>query len=200
MSITTTGTLVMYYAAPVWIPDAMHPDGGREDQQLSITLKAAADEKEYQFNLPITDKTPATKQLDEWQAEAKLVTVYSSSVRALSFLHDNTKDEHGNPLKKYQRAGRKVQVGDVTVETDAFVVFAAYDIRLAGTAELEAEAQKAHGDYLRKQAEYRKRSVQARIEKAKQLVEERRSQAKAAVATATAAAGAGATGGARKTA
>jgi hypothetical protein len=63
---TTTGHLAIAYAAPVAIRDTTAPDGLRVDDQLSVTLKSASDEKEYQFNLPITEKTPALKQPDEW--------------------------------------------------------------------------------------------------------------------------------------
>jgi len=186
---------------PTWIPDATSPDRGREEQQLSITVKAASDEKEYAFNLPITDKTVGLQQLEQWQHEGKLITVYSSTVRALPIVHDTSKDAEGNPLKKYQRAGKKVTVGQgLTIETDAFVVFSAYDVRLAGQANLDQEAQQAHGEHLKRQAEYRRRSVQTRIEKAKQLVEERRAQAKAQVQASANGAPAATAGAGRKSA
>ena len=125
----------------------------------------------------------------------------SSTVRALPFVHDTSKDAEGNPLKKYQRAGKKVTVGQgLTIETDAFVLFSAYDVRLAVQADLDQEAQQAHGEYLKRQAEYRRRSVQARIEKAKQLVEERRTQAKALAQASANGATAAAAGAGRKSA
>jgi hypothetical protein len=184
--LTQTGNIAIVYAAPVGIPDASAPEGVRIEEQLSVTLKSAADEKEYQFNLPISDKTPALKQLEEWQAEGQLVTILASSVRALPFIHDTSKDAEGNPLKRYQRPGRKVAVGGNTIEADAFVVFQGYDIRLAGSVDHAQEAQKAHGEYLKRQAEYRRRSVQARIEKAKERITAQKEAVKAAQTAQTA--------------
>ena len=179
--LTQTGNIAIVYAAPVGIPDGSAPDGLRVEEQLSVTLKSASDEKEYQFNLPITEKTPALKQLEEWQAEGQLVTILASSVRALPFIHDTSKDAEGNPLKRYQRPGRKVSVGgNLTIEADAFIVFQGYDIRLAGSVDHAQEAQKAHGEFLKRQAEYRRRSVQARIEKAKERIKAQQEAAKSA--------------------
>jgi hypothetical protein len=201
---TATGTLPMVYEATYAIPDPSTPEGIREGQQLVLILKSVSDEKEYQFTLPITEKTPALKQLEEWQNDGKQVSVFASALRALPFVHDTTKGKDGNPVKRYQRPGRKVTVGNgVTVETDAFVVFTAYDVRLAGSVELDTEAQKAHGDYLKRQAEYRRRSVQQRVEKARQLVEERKAQIRTQAAQGTQgtqAGGGGATGATRKSA
>ncbi len=70
----------------------------------------------------------------------------------------------------------------------------------AGQANLDQEAQQAHGEYLKRQAEYRRRSVQTRIEKAKQLVEERRAQAKAQVQAGANGATAATAGAGRKSA
>jgi hypothetical protein len=180
---TTTGHLSVVFVQPVGIPDPSAPDGLRVEDQLSVTIKASADEKEYQFNIPIGDKTPSLQQLEEWQAEGKLVTAFASSVRALPFIHDTSKDEAGNPVKKYQRPGRKVTVtANLTVEADAFVVFQGYDLRLAETANLGEEATKAHGEFLKRQAEYRKRSVASRIEKAKERIAAQREAAKVTLA------------------
>lgn len=180
---TESGHIVIVYPQPVAFPDPNAPDGLREEEQLSVTIKAASDEKEYQFNIAITEKTPSLATLEEWQADGKLVTAFASSVRALPFVHDTSKDEAGNPLKKYQRPGRKVQVGDQQIETDAFVIFAGYDLRLAESLDHAAEATKAHGEFLKRQAEYRKRSVAARIEKARERVVKLREEAKAKLAT-----------------
>ena len=181
--LTQTGNIAVVYVAPVGIPDPAAPDGVRVEEQLSVTLKASSDEKEYQFNLPIAEKTPALKQLEEWQAQGQLVTIFASSVRALPFVHDTSKDEQGNPLKRYQRAGRKVAVGaNLTIEADAFVVFQGYDLRLAGSVDHAQEAQKAHGEFLKRQAEYRRRSIQARIEKAKERIKQQQEAAKTAQA------------------
>ena len=180
MSIASTGTISLVFSSPVALPDAAAPDGLRIDQQISLTLKLASDDKEYQFNLPVTEQTIGLDQLEAWQAEGKLVTVLASGVRALPFVHDTSKDADGNPLKKYQRAGRKVSIGEgLTVETDAFVVFQAYDVKLAGQLDLAAEAQQAHVTNLRRQAEYRKRSVAVRIERAKELVQRKQAEAAA---------------------
>jgi hypothetical protein len=168
---TDTGYLAMCYIAPIGIPDPSAEDRLRVEDQLSVTLKSASDEREYQFNLPITDKTPGLKQLEEWQAEGELVTILASTVRALPFIHDDSKDAEGNPLKRYQRPGRKVAVGaNLIVEADAFIVFQGYDIRLAGNVDHAQEAQKAHGEFLKRQAEYRRRSIQGRIDKAKERI------------------------------
>jgi hypothetical protein len=181
--ITQTGHLAMAYIVPVGTPDTTAPKGLRVEDQFSVTLKSASDEKEYQFNLPITEKTPSLKQLEEWQAAGQLVTVFASTVRALPFIHDNSKDAEGNPLKRYQRPGRKVAVGDnLTIEADAFVVFQGYDIRVAGSVDLAQEAQAAHGEFLRRQAEYRRRSIQGRIEKAKERIKAQQEAAEAAQA------------------
>ncbi len=181
--LTQTGNIAVVYVAPVGIPDPAAPDGVRVEEQLSVTLKASSDEKEYQFNLPIAEKTPALKQLEEWQAQGQLVTIFAASVRALPFVHDTSKDEQGNPLKRYQRAGRKVAVGaNLTIEADAFVVFQGYDLRLAGSVDHAQEAQKAHGEFLKRQAEYRRRSIQARIEKAKERIKQQQEAAKTAQA------------------
>jgi hypothetical protein len=179
---TETGYLVISFAQPVAFLDPAAPDGLRVEEQLSVTLKSSSDEKEYQFNLPISEKTPSLQLLEEWQAEGKLVTAFASSVRALPFIHDTSKDDAGNPIKKYQRPGRKVTVDQVTVEADAFVVFQGYDIRLADTVNLAEEATKAHGDFLKRQAEYRKRSVAGRVEKAKERIAKQREEAKAKLA------------------
>jgi hypothetical protein len=176
---TNSGYITLAYAAPVGYPDPKAPDGLRVEEQISLTLKALSDEKEYQFNLPLGEKTASLKQLEDWQAEGKVVTVFASAVRAVSFVHDTRKDEQGNPLKKYQRAGRKVQVADgLTVETDAFVIFQAYDVRLAGSVDLGQEGQKAHTDFLKRQAEFKRRSVEARIEKARERIAAQQAAAK----------------------
>lgn len=177
---TQTGYIVNLYVAPVAIPDPDSAEGVREEEQINLSLRAAADDKEYNHNIAITPNTIALKTLEEWQIEGKLVTVFSSSLRAVPFVHDSTKDKDGNPVKKYARAGRKVMVGQLAVETDAFVVFQSYDVQVAETLGLDKPAEKAHGDYIRRQAEYRKRSNLQRIEKAKQLVVERKAQIKEA--------------------
>src|SRR5581483_4620886 len=178
--LTQTGYITIAYAAPVAIRDSTTPTGLRVEDQISLTLKAAADEREYQYNLPLGEKTVGLQQLESWQNDRQLVTVFASSLRALPFVHDTSKDEQGNPLKKYQRAGRKVKVGgDLTIETDAFVIFTAYDVRAAASVDLAKEANQAAASYARQQAEFRKRSVQARIEKAKQRVREQEEAAKA---------------------
>jgi hypothetical protein len=179
MSMTNTGNIALVYVAPFARPDATAPGGLVIEDQIALTIKASSDEKEYQFNLPITDHTPAMSLLEEWQEQGKLVTVFISTLRAVPFVHDTSKDKDGNPVKKYLRAGKKVAVGKVIVETDAFVVQQAYDVRLAGSVDLDTEAQKAHGDYLKRQAEYKKRSVQARIEKAKEKVKQAQDEAAA---------------------
>jgi hypothetical protein len=180
---TESGHIVIVYAQPVAFPDANAPDGLREEEQLSVTIKASSDEKEYQFNLPITDKTPGLKQLEEWQAAGELVTILASTVRALPFIHDDSKDAECNPLKRYQRPGRKVAVGaNLIVEADAFIVFQGYDIRLAGNVDHAQEAQKAHGEFLKRQAEYRRRSIQGRIDKAKERIAAQKEAVKASQA------------------
>jgi hypothetical protein len=204
--LTQTGYLTIVYAAPVAMRDAAAPNGLRVEEQISLTLKAAADDREYQYNLPITEKAVGLQQLEAWANERTLVTVFASSLRALPFVHDTAKDEQGNPIKKYQRAGRKVKVaGDLTIETDAFVIFSAYDVRPAGQVDTSKEAQAAAASYARQQAEFRKRSVQARIEKARQRVAEQQEAAAKAAAEVAAkggpAAASGATsGGARRSA
>jgi hypothetical protein len=180
---STTGNLAVVFIAPVGLLDPSAEDGVRVDEQLSITLKSISDEKEYQFNLPITEKTPSLKQLEEWQAAGEMVTILASTVRALPFIHDNSKDSEGNPLKRYQRPGRKVTVGaNLVVEADAFVVFQGYDIRLAGSVDLAQEAQAAHGEFLKRQAEYRRRSIQGQIEKAKERIKAQQEAARASQA------------------
>jgi hypothetical protein len=183
---SSTGHMAIVYPVPVGIQDATAPDGIRVDEQLNVTLKSASDEKEYQFNLPITERTPSLKQLEEWQAAGELVTILASTVRALPFIHDNSKDAEGNPLKRYQRPGRKVTVGtNVVVEADAFVVFQGYDIRLAGSVDLGQEAQAAHGEFLKRQAEYRRRSIQGQIQKAKERIKAQQEAARASQAAQT---------------
>jgi hypothetical protein len=190
--ITQTGSIVNHFVAPVAFLDAEAPDGVRIEDQITLTLKATADDKEYQHALPIKGNTAAVKSLEEWQAQGKLVTVYSSSVRAVPFVHDTRKDEAGNPLKKYLRPGRKLTVGEgLAVEADAFLIFQSYDVQLAEQAGLAKSAEQARGDFLKRQQEFRKRSNQARVEKARQLVEERKAQAKVQ-GTDTTRAGAGA--------
>jgi len=77
------------------------------------------------------------------------------------------------------------------VEADAFLIFQSYDVQLAEQTGLGKSAEQARGDFLKRQQEFRKRSNQARVEKARQLVEERKAQAKAQGAD-TARTGAGA--------
>jgi hypothetical protein len=190
--LTQTGSIVNLYIAPVAFLDANAADGVRVEDQINLTLKAAADDTEYQHALPVKGGGAALKSLEEWQAQGKLVTVYASSVRAVPFVHDNRKDEEGKPLKKYLRPGRKLTVGEgLAVEADAFLVFQSYDVRLAEETGMAKSAEQARGDYLRRQQEFRQRSNQARVEKARQLVEERKAQAKEKAKTVTAA---GATG------
>ena len=55
--LTKTGYVTMAFAAPVGFRDAAAPGGIREEEQLNVTLKALGDEKEYQCNLAINDKT-----------------------------------------------------------------------------------------------------------------------------------------------
>ena len=83
MCLAATGKIALVYSAPVALPDATTTDGLRVEEQISLTLKLASDEKEYQFNLPITEHTVALPQLESWQADGKLVTVLASGVRAL---------------------------------------------------------------------------------------------------------------------
>jgi len=180
--LTQTGSIVNLYTAPVAFLDVEAPEGVRVEDQINLTLKAAADDKEYQHGLPVKGGTAALKSLEEWQAQGKLVTIFSSSVRAVPFVHDNRKDEAGNPMKKYLRPGRKLTVGEgVAVEADAFLIFQSYDVQLAEQTGLGKSAEQARGDFLKRQQEFRKRSNQARVEKARQLVEERKAQAKAQV-------------------
>lgn len=189
-----TGNIVNLYVAPFAFLDADAPDGVRVEDQINLTLRAAADQQEYQHNLPAKGAV-TLKSLEEWQAQGKLVTVFSSGLRAVPFVHDNRKDEAGNPLKKYQRAGRKVSVSEgFAIEADAFVVFQSYDVQPADAVGMEKPAEKARGDYIRRQQEFRKRANQARVEKAQQMVEERKAQAKAKAEQATA----GSAGGAGK--
>jgi hypothetical protein len=183
---SATGNMAIFYIAPVGLRDPSAELGIRVDEQLSVTLKSASDEKEYQFNLPITEKTPSLKQLEEWQAAGELVTILASTFRALPFIHDNSKDAEGNPLKRYQRPGRKVTVGtNLVVEADAFVVFQGYDIRLAGSVDLGQEAHAAHGEFLKRQAEYRRRSIEGQIEKAKERIKAQQEAARASQAAQT---------------
>ncbi len=177
--MTQTGSIVNLFVAPVAFLDADAPEGVRIEDQINLTIKAAADDKEYQHSLPAKNGTVATKTLEEWQAQGKLVTVFSSSLRAVPFVHDTRKDEAGNPLKKYMRPGRKVTVGEQAIETDAFVVFQSYDVQLAEAVGMEKPAVQARGDYLKRQQELRRRANQARVERARQLVEERKTQARA---------------------
>jgi hypothetical protein len=178
--LTQTGTIANLFVAPVAYLDAEGPEGVRVEDQINLTLKAAADDKEYQHSLPVKGGTVALKALEDWQAQGKLVTAFASSVRAVPFVHDTRKDEAGNPMKKYLRPGRKLTVGDgLAVEADAFLVFQSYDVQLAEQAGLAKSAEQARGDFLKRQQEFRKRSNQARVEKARQLVDERKAQAKA---------------------
>jgi hypothetical protein len=189
---TTTGYLKMVFTAPAVVPDATTPGGLRREEQITLAVQASSDEQEYQFTMPITEQTIAVAQLEEWQAGGKAVTVFASSLRAISFTHDTRKDEEGNPIKRYRRAGRKVQVGEVTVETDAFLIGNAYEVRLAGSVDLDQEAQKAHGEYMKRQALYRQRQVQLRVQQAEERVRQRLAEAEAkAKAEATAASGTG---------
>jgi hypothetical protein len=64
-------------------------------------------------------------------------------------------------------------------EADAFVGFSAYDIRPAGQTDLAQEAQKAHGEYLKRQAQYRQRQVAKRKQQAEERVKQRLAQAEA---------------------
>lgn len=177
--MTQTGSIINIFVAPVAFLDADAPDGVRVEDQVNLTLKAAADDKEYQHALPAKNDSIALKTLEEWQSQGKLVTVFASSLRAVPFVHDTRKDEAGNPVKKYMRPGRKVTVGEQSIETDAFVIFQSYDVQLAESVGLEKSATQARGDFLKRQQEMRKRANQARVERARQLVEERKTQVQA---------------------
>ena len=174
--LTGNGTISSVFAQPVGILDANAPDGVREEQQLSLTLKSSSDDRDYQYSIPVRDDTVALAQLEQWMEEGQLVTVFASSCRAIPVLHDTSKDEQGNPIKRYQRAGRKVSVGQQQVEADAFIVFQAYDVRLAAQADLAKEAQRAHGEYLKQQREYKRRSVEKRVLQAKERIEAMRAE------------------------
>ncbi len=182
---THTGKITNVYTAPVALIDPTAPDGIRTVEQLNLTIKSSSDDREYQHSLPVDEKTVSVKNLEEWQAQGKLVTVFASSVRAITFAHDLRKDEQGNPLKRYMRSGRKAVVtgadgSSVQAELDAMVVFQSYDVRLAEQVkDLDKEADRAAGDFLRQQQERRRLSNATRIERARQQVEERKARIRA---------------------
>jgi hypothetical protein len=175
---TITGYCTNHVVLPTFFPTG--EGTGEERDQLNVTLKALSDEKEYQFSLDIgpNSKAPGVDQLDGWMAQGTPLTVLAASVRAVPFVHDTTPQKDGS-TKKYARAGRKVMIGKVSAELDSMVVFQAYEIRPAGQLDLQAEAQAAHGAFLKQQAEYRKRSNAKRIAKAKESVEQRKRDASA---------------------
>ncbi len=173
MSFTNTGDITLILVAKAAVPDPKAEDGWSIVDQLNLTLKSAADEKEYTFTLPVNEQTIAPRQLEEWQQNGTKVTVFCSAVRAQPFVHDTTKDKNGNPLKRYARPGKRVSVVGpknqaVEAEVDAFVSFQAYDVRPAGPFDLLQEAEKAHGDFLKKQMEYRQRSIVEKQRKAEE--------------------------------
>ena len=180
--LTQTGNIAIVYAAPVGIPDASAPDGLRVEEQLSVTLKSAADEKEYQFNLPISDKTPASSSSRSGRRRGS--SSPSSRPRSVPCPSSMTpaRMPRAIPSSATSVLAARSAVGGNTIEADAFVVFQGYDIRLAGSVDHAQEAQKAHGEYLKRQAEYRRRSVQARIEKAKERIAAQKEAVKASQA------------------
>lgn len=54
--------------------------------------------------------------------------------------------------------------------------FQAYDVRLAEEFGLQAEAEKAQGEFMKRRQVILQRQIQSKIEKAKQRVEERKAQ------------------------
>ena len=157
------GHIVIFYPESAAIRD---PQTGKysEGEQMAVVLKAAGDEKEYSFQLPISADLPGEQQLDAWRKANQLVVVSASSVGSTSFEH-MAKDEKGEP-KKYPKPGKIYKVGNKTIEIGTLSTFTAYGVREATTDD-EARAKIAQGRYLEQQQQNRMRSIEGRKQKAK---------------------------------
>lgn len=162
--------IVIQYKEAATIADSTNPGEMVEGEQQVIVGKSVADEKEYTHQLPITPDLPGEQQLNQWQTDGALVVISASSVRAMSFQHQE-KDEEGNP-KKYPTPGKVYKAGNKTLEIGTMVTFQSYGIRLAD-ADDEARAKEAHGRFLKRQQESRMRSIADRQTKAKERTAKR---------------------------
>ncbi len=178
MSGTLDGDIVIAYIAPFALVDPDAPDGVREIEQLNLTLRAEADEKEYQFVIP-ADVAPNEAQCEQWQKTGQKVVVYWNSVRQAVYGIDRTaKGEDGKP-KYVPPNTKKVTVGKNTVEVSQLLTFQGYKVEPAGPVDLSDIGKAAHGAFLLQQAEYKKRSVKAKKEKAAAQVAKKKQEVKA---------------------
>ena len=172
MAGTMTGDLVQGWIGPVAFEDPDAPDGVRIVDQMNITLRASGDEKDHQFTIP-ADKGPTEEQIQQWQRSGTRVTILWSSVRSNVFAIDpNAKDEEGKP--KFRQAGKKLTLGKVAMEVGSMMTFQGYEVLPAGTLDLEANATRAHGDFLAQRAEYSKRTIVRKRQKAELQVQKKK--------------------------
>ena len=179
MAGTITGDIVLGWIGPVGFSDPDAPDGVREVEQLNLTIRAQADEKEYQCTIP-ADKAPTEDQCEQWQRTATKVTVFYSAPRVNVFAIDRTaKGADGKP-KYIPKDGKKLTAGKTVMEVGSILTFQGYDVQPAGAVNLADLSNAAHGAYLVQQAEYRKRSVAAKKKRAQEQVAKKRAEAKKA--------------------
>ena len=177
MAGTITGDIVIGWIGPVGFADPDAPDGVREVEQLNLTIRAQADEKEYQCTIP-ADKAPTEDQCEQWQRTGIKVTVFYSAVRVNVFAVDRTaKGEDGKP-RFIPKEGKKLTVGKTVMEVGNILTFQGYDVKPAGEFNLADLGNAAHGAYLLQQAEYRKRSIAAKKKRAQEQVAKKRIEAK----------------------
>ena len=179
MSGTITGDIALAWTGPVALTDPDAPDGVREIDQLNVTIKAEADEKEYQCVIP-ADKAPSEDECSRWMELGQKVTVYWSSVRQSVYGIDRTaKGPDGKP-KYVPPNTRKVTVGKTTVEVGQIITLQGYKVEPAGQVDLADIGKAAHGAFLKQQADYKKRSVANKKARAAEQVKKRKEEAKAA--------------------
>ena len=89
MSFSISGDITLAWTGPVALNDPDAPDGVREIDQLNLTIKAEADEKEYQCVVPV-DKAPSEDECTHWMEVGQKVTVFYSSIRQSVYGIDRT--------------------------------------------------------------------------------------------------------------
>ncbi|MBA2679037.1 MAG: hypothetical protein H0U76_11660 [Ktedonobacteraceae bacterium] len=163
----TLGKMVLHHIEQTPVTN---PQTGEltEGEQLVITLKASGDEKEYQFQFPMSEEAmkrlPPDAQLTEWRNKGQMVIISSSTMRANPFEH-KAKGEDGKPIK-YPQPGKVFPVGNKTIEIGTVLSFSAYAIREATDAD-RTRAEEANGMYNERRNEARQRGIVAKQDKAK---------------------------------
>lgn len=181
MAGTITGDVVLAWIGPYAQIDPDAPDGVREVDQLNLSIRAAGDEKEYQCIIP-AEKGPTEAQCEDWQKQGIKVTVFYSTLRVNLFALDpNAKGPDGKPKvvsPMQAKITKALTVGKNALTAGYMLTYQGYKVEAVGTVNLDDEAKFAHGAFLQSQAEWKKRSVAGKKQKAKEQVEKKKQEVK----------------------